>query len=92
MIEVRTCARLHLGLLDNNGEHGRVYGSIGLAVNRPHLVLRAEASDRLHIDGLETARVTACARRFIDRYGLSGGVHLTLSPGIPAHIGFSRQV
>ena len=34
MIEVQTFARLHLGLLDNNGEQGRLYGSIGLAVNQ----------------------------------------------------------
>jgi beta-ribofuranosylaminobenzene 5'-phosphate synthase len=87
MIEVRTCARLHLGLLDNNGEQGRIYGSIGLAVNRPQLILRAEAADGLRADGLETERVAAYARRFIDRYGLSGGAHLTLSAGIPAHVG-----
>jgi beta-ribofuranosylaminobenzene 5'-phosphate synthase len=87
MIEVRTCARLHLGLLDNNGEHGRIYGSIGLAVNRPHLVLRAETADGLYVDGSETERVAAYARRFMDRYGLPGGAHLTVSAGIPAHVG-----
>jgi beta-ribofuranosylaminobenzene 5'-phosphate synthase len=87
MIEVRTCARLHLGLLDNNGEYGRIYGSIGLAVNRPHLTLTAETADGLQADGLETERVLAYARRFIDRYGLPGKAHLTLSAGIPAHVG-----
>jgi beta-ribofuranosylaminobenzene 5'-phosphate synthase len=45
MIEVRSCARLHLGLLDNNGEMGRLYGSIGVAVNRPKLLLKAEAGE-----------------------------------------------
>jgi beta-ribofuranosylaminobenzene 5'-phosphate synthase len=87
MIEVRTCARLHLGLLDNNGEHGRIYGSIGLAVNRPQLVLRAETADRLQVDGSETERVAAYARRFIDRYGFPKGAHLTLAASIPAHVG-----
>jgi beta-ribofuranosylaminobenzene 5'-phosphate synthase len=87
MIEVRTCARLHLGLLDNNGEQGRLYGSIGLAVNRPHLVLKAETAERLQVDGFETERVAAYARRFIDHYGFPEGAHLTLSAGIPAHVG-----
>jgi beta-ribofuranosylaminobenzene 5'-phosphate synthase len=87
MIEVRTCARLHLGLLDNNGEQGRVYGSIGLAVNRPRLVLSAETANRLQVEGLESERVAAYARRFINRYGSPAGAHLTLSAGIPAHVG-----
>jgi beta-RFAP synthase len=87
MIEVRACARLHLGLLDNNGEHGRIYGSIGLAVNRPNLILRAETADGLHFDGSENERVAAYARRFIERYGVPKGAHLTLSAGIPPHVG-----
>ena len=87
MIEVRTCARLHLGLLDNNGEHGRLYGSIGLAVDQPNLVLRAEKSERLIIEGMETERVSIYARRFIDRYGLPAGAYLNLLTGIPAHVG-----
>jgi beta-ribofuranosylaminobenzene 5'-phosphate synthase len=87
MIEVRTCARLHLGLLGNNGEQGRVYGSVGVAVNHPHLVLRAEPAEGLQVDGLEIGRVTAYARRFINRFGFPAGAHLTLSAGIPAHVG-----
>lgn len=87
MIEVRTCARLHLGLLDNNGGQGRLYGSIGLAVNHPNLVLRAEAADRLLVEGLETGRVAAYAQRFIHHYGLPAGAHLSILTSIPAHVG-----
>ena len=87
MIEVRTCARLHLGLLDNSGEHGRLYGSIGLAVDHPNLVLRAEKSESLIIEGTEKERVSIYARRFIDHYGLPEGAHLNLVTSIPAHVG-----
>ena len=87
MIEVRTSARLHLGLLDNNGGHGRLYGSIGLAVNQPRLLLRAEPAEGLIVEGLEPDRVTAYAERFIQRYGVPVGVRLTLLSGIPAHVG-----
>jgi beta-ribofuranosylaminobenzene 5'-phosphate synthase len=87
MIEVKTCARLHLGLLDNNGEQGRLYGSIGLAVNHPGLVLRAETADGLLVEGLETGRITTYARRFMNRYGLPPGARLNLSKSIPAHVG-----
>jgi beta-ribofuranosylaminobenzene 5'-phosphate synthase len=87
MIEVRTCARLHLGLLDNNGEHGRLYGSVGLAVNHPQLLLRAEASEGLVVEGLEPERVTTYAHRFLKRYGAPSGARLNLVAGIPAHVG-----
>jgi beta-ribofuranosylaminobenzene 5'-phosphate synthase len=87
MIEVRTCARLHLGLLDNNGDQGRLYGSIGLAVNRPNLILRAETAEELHVEGAEVSRITAYAQRFIGRYGIPKGAHLNLLSGIPAHVG-----
>ena len=87
MIEVQTCARLHLGLLDNNGGQGRLYGSIGLAVNHPHMILRAEAANGLHVEGLESERITTYAQRFISRYGQPKGAHLSLMTSIPAHVG-----
>ena len=86
MIEVRTCARLHLGLLDNNGELGRLYGSVGLAVDRPKLVLRTRKAKTLQVEGLERRRVATYARRFMRRYGFPAGAHLNLISHIPAHV------
>jgi beta-RFAP synthase len=87
MIEVKTFARLHLGLLDNNGEQGRLYGSIGVAVSRPHLLLRANPANKLIIEGPEPERMATFAQRFIDRYGLKTGAQLNLLEGIPPHVG-----
>ncbi len=87
MIEVQTCARRHLGLLDNNGGQGRLYGSIGLAVTHPHLILRAEPAKDLHVEGLEAERITTYAQRFISRYNQPKGARLNLVTGIPAHVG-----
>ena len=87
MIEVRTCARLHLGLLDHNGGEGRLYGSIGLSVSRPHLLLRAEESEKLIVEGSETDRVASYAQQLIRHYGLPAGAHLNLLTSIPAHVG-----
>lgn len=87
MIEVRTSARLHLGLLDNNGEQGRLYGSIGVAVKHPNLVLQADTADTLTVEGTEADRIATYARRFCHRYGLAPGVRLSLSSAIPPHVG-----
>jgi beta-ribofuranosylaminobenzene 5'-phosphate synthase len=87
MIEIRTSARLHLGLLDNDGGQGRLYGSIGLAVNRPNLVLRAEKAGRLLIEGFENERVATYAQRFVNCYGCPAGARLNLLSSIPRHVG-----
>lgn len=87
VIQVRTPARLHLGLLDTNGGLGRLYGSIGVAIEHPNVVLQAEPADRLLVEGLEAERVAAFARRFLDRYPLPHGVRLRLKASIPAHVG-----
>jgi beta-ribofuranosylaminobenzene 5'-phosphate synthase len=92
VITTRTPARLHLGLLDMNGGLGRLYGSIGVAIERPAVVLEADLQDTgevngLAVDGLDQARVTACARYFFEHYSLPGTVHLNLRSSIPAHVG-----
>lgn len=87
MIEVHANARLHLGLLDNNGDLGRLYGSIGLAVDRPKLVLKAEKDRTLKVEGDERERVLLYARRFITQFHLPAGAYLKLERTIPAHVG-----
>jgi beta-ribofuranosylaminobenzene 5'-phosphate synthase len=87
MIEVRANARLHLGLLDNNGDLGRLYGSIGLAVDRPKLVLKADKSRSLKTEGEEQERVLLYARRFISKFHFPAGARLKLERSIPSHVG-----
>jgi len=87
MIEVKSWARLHLGLLDSNGDQGRLYGSMGVAVDRPYLILQAEKSEKMQVEGLDTERVGQYAQRFVQHFGLSGGARLKLLASIPAHVG-----
>lgn len=87
MIEIKTPARLHLGLLDTNGNLGRLYGSIGVAIERPNVILRAESADSLEAEGLETERVLELAHRFLDTYPIEGGAHLSLNSSIQTHVG-----
>lgn len=95
VIQVRTPARLHLGLLDTNGGLGRLYGSIGVAIQHPNVILEAEPAADLSparggeglAEGLEAERVAVFARRFLDRYPLPYGVRLRLKASIPAHVG-----
>lgn len=91
-VVVKTPARLHLGILDISGDLGRKYGGIGLAIQRPNVLLTAEALSgnqdiELQVRGHEVERVERYARRFLRAYPLSCGVRLSLEEHIPAHVG-----
>jgi len=89
MITIKTPARLHLGLLDTNGDLGRMYGSIGVAIEKPNIVLEAEITDNDHlvVDGEDRERVENYARTFLQRFPLPFGIRLTVQSCIPAHVG-----
>lgn len=89
---VETPARLHLGLIDMNGELGRLYGSIGVAIDRPRLRLQAEhlpdePDGGVTAIGPDAERITAYARRFLATHPLSGAVRLEAHSVIPPHVG-----
>ena len=52
MDEVRIAcpSRLHLGLIDLNGEIGRIDGGVGIALEYPRTVIYARKSDRLEVE------------------------------------------
>ncbi len=92
-ILIETSARLHLGLIDMNGELGRLYGSIGVAIDRPLLKLQAEhlpdePDGGVTTTGADAARITAYARRFLAAHPLPGTVRLEALSVIPPHVGF----
>jgi beta-ribofuranosylaminobenzene 5'-phosphate synthase len=86
-VTVKTPARLHFGLLDTNGELGRIFGSIGVAIQHPNVELEAQAAEGCIVQGLEKERVKRYARRFFEGLGLPFNAHLNLKASIPPHIG-----
>jgi beta-ribofuranosylaminobenzene 5'-phosphate synthase len=48
-IKINTPARLHFGLIDMNGERGRIDGGSGLALESPHTVIEAVKSQKLAV-------------------------------------------
>jgi beta-ribofuranosylaminobenzene 5'-phosphate synthase len=83
-VEVFAPARLHLGFLDLNGTTGRLFGSIGVAIDGigTHLTLRKGAP----ASGLP-GRAERLLASVAERLGMSGSFHLTLHASIPEHIG-----
>jgi beta-ribofuranosylaminobenzene 5'-phosphate synthase len=86
-VRVEASARLHLGMLDLNGDLGRKFGSLGVSIAEPRVVVEAAPAPQLFVDGLEQERAGTCARRFLKHYRLSGGARLTVRETIPSHVG-----
>ncbi len=51
MIRIRTPSRIHIALIDLNGESGRVDGGIGIALDEPCIEITAEKSDKVVVRG-----------------------------------------
>jgi beta-RFAP synthase len=86
-VRVEAPARLHLGMLAVAGEGARRFGGLGVAVEAPSVVLEAQPSDELSVEGAESERALLFARRCRDALELPGGAHLRVVEAIPPHVG-----
>jgi len=80
-------ARLHLGFLDLNGGLGRMFGSIGLAVDLPRTELLLKRAPAFKGEGPDHERAITVLRRLAESHDLPGAYEVTLSSAIPPHAG-----
>jgi beta-RFAP synthase len=85
-VTVRTPARLHFGIIDMSGDLGRIYCSVGVAIDRPNIVLRAKPAEKITASGSRAERVKEYAEKILE--GLSQGAQLEVLRDIPEHVGF----
>lgn len=86
-VRIEAPARLHLGMLDVARGGARRFGGLGVAVDRPAVVLEATPAAELTADGPSADRALEFARRCVDALGLPGGAHLRVLEAIPGHVG-----
>jgi beta-ribofuranosylaminobenzene 5'-phosphate synthase len=88
-VVVEAPARLHLSLIDLNGEIGRVDGGIGITLDHPATLLEVRWGDTLVIRGGDPSsqdRVRKVATALLPLLGRSGAT-ITLHRTIPTHSG-----
>jgi beta-ribofuranosylaminobenzene 5'-phosphate synthase len=85
-VRISAPARLHLGFLDLNGDIGRRFGSIGLAIDQPATEITVERAETSSATGPEADRVLKLIRRFAVP-PFSSGFRVTVARAIPAHAG-----
>jgi beta-ribofuranosylaminobenzene 5'-phosphate synthase len=76
-----------LGLIDLNGELGRIFGGLGVGINHPNVVLEAEKSENLAVAGEKTEHVKTLAKRFLENYNIKSNAHINVKQVIPEHTG-----
>jgi beta-ribofuranosylaminobenzene 5'-phosphate synthase len=86
-VYVKTPARLHLGLIDLNGNLGRLFGGLGVGINRPNVILEAEQSENLAVTGKKTEQVKTLAERFLETYSIKTSASINIKQVIPEHAG-----
>lgn len=86
-VYVKTPARLHFGLIDMNGDMGRFFGGLGVAIDRPNVILEAQTSEGFSVTGEKTELVTSLAKRFLETYHINTDVSIHVKQSIPEHTG-----
>jgi beta-ribofuranosylaminobenzene 5'-phosphate synthase len=86
-VYVKTPARLHLGLIDLNGDLGRLFGGLGVGIDRPNVVLEAQPSERLAVTGEKSVLVKALAKRFLETCGIKANASISIKQSISEHAG-----
>jgi len=86
-VRVIAPARLHLGFLDLNGDMGRRFGSIGLAIDRPATELVLARGRTSKAEGPDYERALQALRRFAEAFSLTSPYQLDIRSAIPRHAG-----
>jgi len=86
-VYVKTPARLHLGLIDLNGDLGRLFGGLGVGIDRPNVILEAQRSEKLAATGERNEQVKTLAKRFLETYNIKANASIHVKQAIPEHSG-----
>lgn len=91
-VRISTPSRLHFGLIDLNGELGRIDGGAGVAISRPRNVLSACSSDAFRVRGADPELIAGIARRICDRLGKPlPHLEISVEEQIHNHAGFGSK-
>lgn len=83
---IQTPSRIHLTLTDLTGSSGRVDGGVGISLDEPNILLEAERSEDLQVEGENQDRALRAARAVREHLGL-GGAHIFIKSAYRMHMG-----
>ncbi len=86
-VRVKAPSRIHITLIDLNGNIGRVDGGVGLALENPYIELVARESENVVIKGdfENRERFAEIAEKFREKFGM--GIEIDIRESFPSHVG-----
>ncbi len=86
-MRIKTPSRIHITLIDLNGEIGRVDGGVGLALENPFVLIKAETADEVIVrgDSENIGRYKAVAMKFYEKFNC--GIEIEVLKDFKAHVG-----
>lgn len=84
---IRTPSRVHVTLIDLNGEIGRIDGGVGFALEEPYVKIRAEKADEVVVVGesFNRERFEHVAKIFKEKFGK--GMKIEVLSDYKPHVG-----
>lgn len=86
-VTVKTPARLHLGLIDLNGDLGRMFGGLGVGIDHPNVLIEAQNSNEYIVTGSEVELTKTLVNKFCLNYHVQPRIHIHIAATIPSHVG-----
>ena len=91
-VRISTPSRLHFGLIDFNGELGRIDGGAGVAIARPRNVLSVRDAKAFEVRGSDPQLIEGIARKICDRLGKPlPDICVAVEEQIYSHAGFGSK-
>jgi beta-ribofuranosylaminobenzene 5'-phosphate synthase len=89
---ITTPSRLHFGLIDFNGNLGRIDGGSGVAISSPRNVLSIKNVNKFSVNSPDPASIEKIARGICDKLGKPlPDIEVTVEEEIPPHAGFGSK-
>jgi beta-ribofuranosylaminobenzene 5'-phosphate synthase len=86
-VVIKVPARLHLGFLDLSGDAVRRFGSLGLPLSEPEMVLTLSRSAETVVEGPDSTRAAEHLATLARHLGIRSHHRLTIEQAIPRHAG-----
>lgn len=83
MVRASAGGRLHFGFQNLSLAHERLYGSLGVALDSPRVVVEADPADTVRCDHVQARTY---AERAVELLGVSGA-DVTVEATLPSHVG-----
>ena len=97
-IRVTTPSRLHFGLIDLNGQIGRIDGGLGVALNRPNVIVDAQDNhnNENKLEGFDpqghpSNEILELTKQIMKSINTTNGISLRINSQIPAHVGLGSK-